>query len=74
LKAVGDWISGATKVANGSHQKRTDVLSFEMGLLSLWASGPASQGSYARYAYGRYELTETTWSYGYLYDTHEVGG
>jgi hypothetical protein len=44
------------------------------GVVIFMAQRPSPRGSYARYAYGRYELTETTWSYGYLHDTilHET--
>ena len=39
------------------------------GVVIFMAQRPSLRGSYARYAYGQYELTETTWSYGYLHDT-----
>jgi hypothetical protein len=39
------------------------------GVVIFMAQRPSLQGKYTRYAYGRYELTDTTWSYGYLHDT-----
>ena len=39
------------------------------GIVIFMAQRPSLRGSYARYAYGQYALTETTWSYGYLHDT-----
>jgi len=39
------------------------------GIVIFMGQRPALRGTYARYAYGRYELTEATWSYGYLHDT-----
>lgn len=44
------------------------------GVVTFMASRPAEGGRYGRYAYGRYEVSETTWSYGYEHDTmvHET--
>jgi len=39
------------------------------GTVIFMAQRPSPRGTYSRYAYGRYELTETNWSYGYLHDT-----